>query len=384
MALSKSSQGTYRHQNQNFFPLGRPHALPSPMETWEQHQRLARSQPQVNLHDLPNSYHVGRRILPLPGGGSLAGDSKSNSSSHGNSSSTSCSTSVTSSGQARPVKSSTVSRTAVKSGDASGELASPYSNHHHPLPPNQTQHHNNNIKRDGQESDTVRNVRMLLAKHRSVPDLHQQSMEQGDTTVDAGHIVQNPSLTSSATQSDPFLSSSAFPGDSFPATGQQLMAASLDQEIDDLDEDSEQELLRHLSQSQARMEQIKRMLVNQRGFIVQALKQLAESTTSERRSNGASCHNCSTQPEEIDPAERDRTIGSSMKYAAATKSLPKSQMNEEPEKLHEHVGGKLCPMCEAAFPDDIDEEIFESHVVEHFCYEDADTLKYVPLDELTP
>ncbi|XP_059087308.1 uncharacterized protein LOC131883769 isoform X2 [Tigriopus californicus] len=328
---------------------------------------------------------IGRRILPLPGGSggnTLLGESKF--------SSPLCSTSVTSGGQARPVRSSTVSRTAVKSG-GTGELASPYSNHQHqyPLPPKllqpQQQHCNNNIKQDGHESDTVRNVRMLLAKHQSVPDLSQQPMEQGDTTEDSGRIIQESSLTSSETQSDPYLSSSALPGDSFPATGQQLMAASLEQEIDDLDEDSEQELLRHLSQSQARMEQIKRMLVNQRGFIVQALKQLAESTTtSERRSNGDSCHNCSTDPEEMDPAERDRTIGSSMKYAAATKSLPKSQINEEPEKLHEHVGGKLCPMCEAAFPDDIDEEIFESHVVEHFCYEDADTLKYVPIDELSP
>ena len=48
------------------------------------------------------------------------------------------------------------------------------------------------------------------------------------------------------------------------------------------DEDStdEQELIKRLTQGQARMEQIKRMLVNQRGFIVQALKQLTESNTS--------------------------------------------------------------------------------------------------------
>ena len=35
-----------------------------------------------------------------------------------------------------------------------------------------------------------------------------------------------------------------------------------------------------MTQGQARMEQIKRMLVNQRGFIVQALKQLTESNSS--------------------------------------------------------------------------------------------------------
>ena len=38
-------------------------------------------------------------------------------------------------------------------------------------------------------------------------------------------------------------------------------------------------------------------------------------------------------------------------------------------------------MCEAAFPEDVDPEQFESHVVEHFCFEDAETLKYVPPDD---
>ena len=65
---------------------------------------------------------------------------------------------------------------------------------------------------------------------------------------------------------------------SFPSTANQLMAISMN----DLDEDTtdEQELIKRLTQGQARMEQIKRMLVNQRGFIVQALKQLTESNTS--------------------------------------------------------------------------------------------------------
>ena len=73
------------------------------------------------------------------------------------------------------------------------------------------------------------------------------------------------------------------PGDSFPMTGNNLVAISLS-EIDGNEEASEdeQELLKRLGQGQARMEQIKRMLVNQRGFIVQALKQLTESNSSNR------------------------------------------------------------------------------------------------------
>ena len=43
--------------------------------------------------------------------------------------------------------------------------------------------------------------------------------------------------------------------------------------------------------------------------------------------------------------------------------------------------GKLCPMCEAAFPGDVDPEAFESHVVEHFCFEEAETIKYVEQDD---
>jgi len=44
----------------------------------------------------------------------------------------------------------------------------------------------------------------------------------------------------------------------------------------------------------------------------------------------------------------------------------------------EDAGGqqsKRCPMCEAAFPADISQEEFESHVVEHFSYEESETLR---------
>ena len=43
--------------------------------------------------------------------------------------------------------------------------------------------------------------------------------------------------------------------------------------------------------------------------------------------------------------------------------------------------GKLCPMCEAAFPGDVDPEAFESHVLEHFILEEAETIKYVAQED---
>ena len=65
-------------------------------------------------------------------------------------------------------------------------------------------------------------------------------------------------------------------------TGNNLVAISLNEIDGEEASEDEQELLKRLGQGQARMEQIKRMLVNQRGFIVQALKQLTESNTSNR------------------------------------------------------------------------------------------------------
>ena len=72
------------------------------------------------------------------------------------------------------------------------------------------------------------------------------------------------------------------PGDSFPMTGNNLVAISLSEIDGEEASEDEQELLKRLGQGQARMEQIKRMLVNQRGFIVQALKQVTESNSNNR------------------------------------------------------------------------------------------------------
>ena len=40
------------------------------------------------------------------------------------------------------------------------------------------------------------------------------------------------------------------------------------------------------------------------------------------------------------------------------------------------AGARCCPMCEAVFPADSSQEEFEGHVVEHFSYEESDTLRH--------
>ena len=42
------------------------------------------------------------------------------------------------------------------------------------------------------------------------------------------------------------------------------------------------------------------------------------------------------------------------------------------------VNKRTCPMCEAAFPQTVTDEDFESHVMEHFSFEEQETLRYVP------
>lgn len=49
---------------------------------------------------------------------------------------------------------------------------------------------------------------------------------------------------------------------------------------------------------------------------------------------------------------------------------------DTPAGGHEHGAGvKCCPMCEVMFPGDSSQEEFESHVVEHFSYEESETLR---------
>jgi len=215
-----------------------------------------------------------------------------------------------------------------------------------------------------------------------------------------------------------------------------------------------------LTQGQARMEQIKRMLVNQRGFIVQALKQLTESNSSnvevrqkfaqqikqqketignqflfwifkkkfspflkkyitEQLSTEANetCSKCKQQDSADDEAsmEKDRTLGKGKIQWNCNKKCNKNaiKLQYKCNKYHLIVSGSMvnfgfndssseewpqnnvnkqltnttttaevnkrtCPMCEAAFPQTVTDEDFESHVMEHFSFEEQETLRYVP------
>jgi len=44
--------------------------------------------------------------------------------------------------------------------------------------------------------------------------------------------------------------------------------------------------------------------------------------------------------------------------------------------------GRLCPMCEAVFTNSTSNEDFELHVMEHFSFDDSETLVYNPQDSL--
>jgi hypothetical protein len=267
------------------------------------------------------------------------------------------------------------------------------------------------------ESDKARSVRLLLSKH---PDQVSQVLQLNRLNPSSKLVRSNETTSSSAVLedlSDEFTSAAeggSIPGDSYPTTANHLVAFSMD-EIDEASENNndhdedEQELLKRLGQGQARMEQIKRMLVNQRGFIVQALKQLAETNSSNRdvrqrfsdeikdqkeaierlsvqTKTKSECSKCTgpaqqQQDSADDEAsiEKDRTLG---KGTMVNFGFNDSSSEEWPDKKNQQNGivqiPRMCPMCEAAFSTSVTEEDFELHVMEHFSFEEAETLRYIP------
>lgn len=265
-------------------------------------------------------------------------------------------------------------------------------------------------KKDLVESDKARSVRLLLAKHGEQVNhvLQLNSRQQTAITRSNNHNNNNnnnpPDPSSTEELSDDY---AVVPGDSFPATGNHLVAISMN-DIDEETSEDEQELLKRLGQGQARMEQIKRMLVNQRGFIVQALKQMTEANTANREvrekfvdqikeqkdafeqlaTEPKECSKCNTltgrqQDSADDEAsmERDRTMG---KDSMVNFGMHDSSSEEWPQNSGNNGGNgnkRTCPMCEAAFPTTVTDEDFEMHVMEHFTFEEQETLRYVPQPE---
>jgi hypothetical protein len=94
------------------------------------------------------------------------------------------------------------------------------------------------------------------------------------------------------------------------------------------------------------MNQIKLKLKNQQGQILAALK------TLQQRKN-------------LTDQRAESLISASLE--AAVRKTEQSPISSP--------AGRCCPMCEVVFPLENSQEEFESHVVEHFSYEESDTLK---------
>ena len=96
----------------------------------------------------------------------------------------------------------------------------------------------------------------MLAHHR-----HHHGGGGKEMAAAAAHSAADNERHESSSSSDHF-SSAVFPGDSFPATEQQLLPAHSfddgdDEEDVDASSEDEREILRRLGQSQARMEQVR-------------------------------------------------------------------------------------------------------------------------------
>lgn len=95
------------------------------------------------------------------------------------------------------------------------------------------------------------------------------------------------------------------------------------------------------------MNQIKMNLKNQQTQILSALKTLKQKKT-------------------ISDQKAETLISASLE--AAVRKTEHDDSSTTP-------AGRCCPMCEVVFPRESSQEEFESHVVEHFSYEESDTLR---------
>jgi len=97
------------------------------------------------------------------------------------------------------------------------------------------------------------------------------------------------------------------------------------------------------------MAQIKQNLKNQQLQIVTALKTLQQKKT-------------------LSDQRAESLISASLAAAVQKSDISATNHTSTPP-------GRCCPMCEVVFPVESTQEEFESHVVEHFSYEESDTLR---------
>lgn len=127
-----------------------------------------------------------------------------------------------------------------------------------------------------------------------------------------------------------------------------LMSLADDTESMSTDATKEQKLL---NKAGTDMTSIKEAALNQRKSILNAIQTLK-------------------QRQEVSALNAESLISASL--ATAQKLSTISISSGEADGTTE----KKCPMCEATFPEDATQDAFECHVVEHFSYEEADTLKH--------
>jgi len=81
--------------------------------------------------------------------------------------------------------------------------------------------------------------------------------------------------------------------------------------------------------------------------------------------------------EAIQTLEHRQAVSAKNAESLISASLAAAQRVTQKEEMAESGGGvgvRKCPMCEAAFPKTVSHDEFESHVVEHFSFDESETL----------
>lgn len=137
-----------------------------------------------------------------------------------------------------------------------------------------------------------------------------------------------------------------------------LMSLTPDNDTSTLDNISysqfnEEDSCKLLEKTTSRMSTIKQTLLSEQQAIMEAIQ-----TLEHRRAIAAQ--------------NAESLISASL--AAAQKLSVRDEMAEREVQGGGGGGDRKCPMCEASFPKTVSHDEFESHVVEHFSFEESDTL----------
>ena len=160
-----------------------------------------------------------------------------------------------------------------------------------------------------------------------------------------------------------------------------LKAEDIEKSDDDTQDDQEEAMdedKKMLESSKVQMAGIKTALMTQQSQLKAALE-----TLKQRRA--------------VSDQSAERLISSVLTSAISSSGPPEAVSGDQDQPRVEDSGGqqsKLCPMCEAVFPGDVTQvrnrrrwirwitvamillqEEFEGHVVEHFSYEESETLR---------